>query len=116
MDRYFYCVELDEDGNKVIHMSGNVYCNDADETETNYRCALWVFLYMSIEELKDAIERYWLFEYLCENVKYEEDITEEEAIDACKHYFDGTPGVHMSLKNVNAETSCGNYWCDVEEM
>jgi hypothetical protein len=116
VDRYFYSIELNEDGNKIVHMSGNVYWNDVDETETNYRCALWVFFYITLDELKDAIEKHWLFEYLCENVKYEEDITEAEAIDACKNYFDGDPGVHMSLKCINTETPCGNYWCNVEEM
>lgn len=116
MDRYFYSIELNEDGNKIVHMFGNVYWNDVDETETNYRCALWVFFYITLDELKDAIEKHWLFEYLCENVKYEEDITEAEAIDAYKNYFDGNPGVHMSLKCINSETPCGNYWCNVEEM
>ena len=116
MDRYFYSVELNEDGNKVVHMSGNIYWNDADETETNYRCALWTFLYMSIEELKDAIEKRWLFDCLYENVKYEENLPKAEAIDGCNRYFDGQPGTHMKLMCVNEETSCGNYWCHLDEM
>lgn len=116
MDRYFYSVELDEDGNKVVHMSGNIYWNDADETETSYRCALWVFLYISLEELRDAIENRWLFQYLYENVKYEESITETEAIDGCKNYFDGESGAHMKLMCVNEETPCGNYWCHLDEI
>lgn len=37
MDRYFYSVE-EIDGNKVVHMSGNVYCNDENGAgEKDYR-------------------------------------------------------------------------------
>ena len=39
MDRYFYTIECDADGNKIIHMLGNVYFNDADGTETDHRHA-----------------------------------------------------------------------------
>lgn len=116
MDRYFYSVELNEDGDKVVHMSGNIFLNDVDETETNYRCALWVFLYMSLEKLKDAIEKNWLFDYLCENVRYEDDITEAEAVYGCEHYFDGESGMHMPIMHINEETPCGNYWCNGEEI
>ena len=55
MDRYFYAIELDSDGNKTVHLSGNVYYNDGDDTETNYRHAEWVYFYISIDELKNKI-------------------------------------------------------------
>ena len=58
MDKYFYSVEMD--GNKkVVHLFGNVYLNDVDETETNYRHAEWTGLYIDLEELKELIEKNW---------------------------------------------------------
>lgn len=110
MDRYFYSVELDDDGDKIIHMSGNVYLNDVDETETNYRCAEWTWLYIEIDELKEMIEKGWFYEYLCERVAYLGDHTEAEAIEICEHYFGGKPGDYLHIADVNEETPCGHYW------
>lgn len=110
MDRYFYSVELDDDGDKVVHISGNVYLNDVDETETNYRCAEWTWLYIEIDELKEMLEQDWFYEYLCERVAYLGDHTEAEAIEICEHYFDEKPGTYLHIAEVNEETPCGDYW------
>ena len=51
MDRYFYSVE-EIDGSKVVHMSGNVYCNDESGAgEKDYRIAEWVWVYINIDTL-----------------------------------------------------------------
>ena len=40
MTRYFYIVE-EYNGRKEVHLSGNVYFNDVDETDKCYRLAEW---------------------------------------------------------------------------
>ena len=110
MDRYFYSVELDDDGNKIVHMSGNVYWNDVDTTLTDYRCAEWTFFYITLKELMELIENDQFYEYINELVNYLDDITEEEAFETCDRYFSGKPGASLHIKDVNAETPCGDYW------
>lgn len=110
MDRYFYSVEVDEDGNKVVHISGNVYCNDADSTETNYRISEWTFLYIMVDELKELINSGRFYDYVNERVNYLGDISETEALETCTQYFNGEPGVCLHIRDVSARTTCGNYW------
>lgn len=113
MDRYFYSVELNDDGNKEIHMYGNIYLNDTDMSETNYRIAEWTGLYVTLNELKELFEDDYFFEYVNEKVNYLGDITKEDAIESSSKYFEGYPGECLHIKNVNAETICGDYWFDV---
>ena len=109
MDRYFYSVEMDGD-RKVVHMSGNVYFNDADESETCYRIAEWTGLYISVEELIALIDSFQLYDILNEHVSYLTDLTEDEAIDMCKVYFDGSSGAKLDIRFVDENTPCGDYW------
>ena len=113
MDRYFYSVEVDCEGNKVIHLSGNVYCNDGDDTETNHRIAEWTFLYITMDELKELIKNDHFYEYVNERVNYLGDISEEEALKACDQYFDGNPGTYLHIADVDEETPCGDYCFEV---
>ena len=113
MDRYFYSVELDHDGNKVVHMYGNIYWNDTDMTETDHRYAEWTFLYITLDELKELVENDEFFEYVNERVNYLGDITEKDAIETSDKFFNEHPGSMLHIKNVNEETVCGNYWFDV---
>lgn len=110
MDRYFYSVELDYDGNKVIHLSSNIYLNDADQTRMDYRCAEWTFFYIPIEQLKELIGNNCFYDYVNENVDYLCDITHTSAVELCSHYFDGESGTYLHIGNVNEETPCGCYW------
>ena len=109
MDRYFYSVEMDGD-RKVIHLSGNVYFNDTDETETCYRYAEWTFLYITLEELRSFVNFDAFWDYTNERVAYLEDLTEEQAIATCQEYFSGTPGAELYITSVNEDTPCGDYW------
>lgn len=112
MDKYFYSIEMDENGEKYIHLSGNIYFNDVDESETNYRCAEWTFMMLSITEaqnmLKDNNDKF--FDYINERVAYLEDITKEEAEEYCKNYFNGTSGIKLDIRDITPDTECGNYW------
>ena len=110
MDRYFYSVEMNGD-RKVIHMSGNVYFNDNDDTETCFRCAEWTWLYITIDKLRELTNNYDIFyDYLNERVAYLEDLTEEQAIATCQEYFGGTPGTELDIGLVDEDTPCGDYW------
>ena len=51
MDRYFYIVE-EHNGRKEIHISGNIYYNDADGTEKCFRIAEWTGFYITVDQLK----------------------------------------------------------------
>lgn len=42
MNRYFYTVESDDSGNKVVHFVGNIY-NNNDGEEQNYKIDEWIF-------------------------------------------------------------------------
>lgn len=109
MDRYFYSVEMDG-GQKVVHISGNVYFNDADESECDYRIAEWTGLYITVDKLKELIENDSFWEYINEQVAYLGDLTEDEAKDMCKVFFDGSSGVKFDIRFVNEDTPCGDYW------
>ena len=109
MDRYFYSVEMDG-GRKVVHMSGNVYFNDADETETCYRVAEWTFLYITIDEIQNLFKELKIYDYINERIRYMDDMTEDEALAICQEYFNGTPGKMLHIAQVNEDTPCGDYW------
>lgn len=109
MDRYFYIVE-ETNGHKEIHFSGNVYFNDADETDKCYRLAEWTGFYIAVDKLKELLEDDMLFEYINEKVNYLLDLTEEQAIETCQTYFNGEPGKWLNIKHVNENTPCGDYW------
>ena len=109
MDRYFYSVEMDGDC-KVVHMSGNIYFNDADDTDTCYRIAEWTGLFITVKELKMLLETSQFYDYLNENVAYLTDMLEVEVADACQVYFDGDAGENLHISCVNEDTPCGDYW------
>lgn len=109
MDRYFYSIEFD--GNqKIVHILGNIYYNDGDETEKQHRELWWVGMFLSLDELYNFIENDDLYEYINERVVYLNDVTETEAVEICQSYFNGKPGTQLHIKNVNENTPCGDYW------
>ena len=114
MDRYFYSVE-DFGDRKEIHISGNVYFNDVDEMDTNYRIAEWTGMYLSYDKLKELLSDDLLFDYINEQVNYLDDITKEEALEICDTFWDGEPGTKLDIKEVNEDTPCGYYWFEWED-
>jgi hypothetical protein len=109
MDRYFYIVE-ETNGHKEIHFSGNVYYNDGDETDKCFRLAEWTGFFITVDKLKELLAKDMLWEYINERVTYLTDLTEDEAIDMCKVYFDGSSGERLDIRFVNEDTPCGDYW------
>lgn len=113
MDRYFYSVELDDNGNKVVHLFGNVYFHDCSEDlEQDHRYAEYCGLYLTVSEIAELVAKNALFETLYAEVRYEGYLTEKVAIETCNDFFDGEPGSCLHIKNVNEDTPCGDYWFD----
>ena len=110
MDRYFYSVEMDGDHN-VVHMSGNVFFNDADETETCYRVAEWTGMFIDVEELRnEMLDEQKFFDSIIQRVGYLTDVTEQQAVNICITYWNGEPGEQLHIREVNENTPCGTYW------
>ena len=112
MDRYFYTLERDDKGKQIIHLSGNVYFNDNDETETCYRYAEYVGFEIEVTKAKQMFENNEFFNSTDERVKYLEDTTEIEAKEICKCYFNGTSGAELCIANITENTPCGDYWME----
>lgn len=116
MDRYFYSVGLDGKDNKMVHISGNIYWNDVDETETNYRCAEWTGMSFTLKELKEEVDSHQLFNTLCENVRYLDNITNEEALKISDTYFGDEIISLLPIHCVDQDTPCGYYWFEGAEI
>ena len=114
MDRYFYAVELDSNGNKLVHLSCNVYKNDVFTSKTNYRCVYWTHLYVPFKQMQELIENDNWYEYIDSRINYLDDITEREAAIICKTYWDGAPGMELHIRNICSETPTGYYWHESE--
>lgn len=109
MDRYFYMVE-EYNGHKEIHISGNIYYNDANGTDKCFRIAEWTGVYLTVDRLRELLESDMFWEHINEQVAYLGDLTEDEAVDMCKVYFDGSSGTRFDIRFVDEDTPCGDYW------
>ena len=109
MNRYFYSVETDG-GRKVVHLFGNVYLNDVDETDSCYRHAELVGLYFTHEEIQNLFKELSFYDYVNERFAYLRDLTEDEMIEVCRIYFNGEPGKMLPITQVDENTPCGDYW------
>ena len=110
LDRYFYSIETDADGERFIHLFGNIYLNDVDDTEKNFRIAEWTFFYIDIRSAQEMFKEDIFYEYVNERVDYLLDVTETEALDACENYFNGHPGSQLHIYDIAEDTPCGDYW------
>ena len=106
MDRYFYIIEQDENGHKVIHMQGNIYANG----DGDFRHAEYTFLFFSVSLAQNMIDDESFFATLDENVDYIEDITEKTAVARTEKYFDGDSGTQLHISDITEHTPCGCYY------
>lgn len=114
MNRYFYTVESDDSGNKVVHFVGNIYNND-DGEEQNHKIDEWTFLYFDLPELEAAIKGNTLYTQLNEATAYSDDMTEAEAQQCCEEYYGGDSGLELHISKVNKDTPFGEYWYEEEQ-
>ena len=110
MDRYFYILEEDNNGNKQIRMECNVYGNSDEGFHFNE----WVGYTLEIGEAQALINNNDFFSNLNEQVRYSGDVTEEEAETICKGYFDGTSGEELNIADITTNTPCGDYYFDAK--
>lgn len=109
MDKYFYSIEED-DGNKVIHLSANIYFNDSGCTDKDYRVAEWTWFYLTIKEAEELLSNGDFYDYINERIDYLGDLTKEEAEESGATYFNGRGGTELHIANVTEATPCGDYW------
>lgn len=103
-----YSIEMDENGNKQIHILGYTYYGD--QWELTDIC--WF-----IEPLEEFIQhiadnKHYVDEQSSEYKQYILDCTEEEIVDLINHYFDGNaPDQTLPYEEITIDTPCGNYIC-----
>ena len=109
LDKYFYSIEQYGE-EKYFHLSGNVYENDVDPSDTNYRIAEWTGLCIPISELMDYINMKDYYDYFNERVNYLDDCTEAEARKIAVTNHNGAEGEYLHIEDLTENTPCGNYW------
>lgn len=112
MNKFYYILEEDKNGNKVIHIQGNIYYNGSVTFADSYKCTEWSFLYLQVAEAKYMLETDTFYEYLFSRVDYICDLSEAEATKNCQTYFNGQPGTKLNIEDITDETPCGNYYFD----
>lgn len=112
MDRYFYLVET-INGEKLMHLSGNVYVRDSEKRK-EYCLSDWTFFYIKIDEVKELLGSDKFFDYVNERVDYLGNITKAEAEEFCQRYFKGMPGKELHISDITEDTPDGNYWFDAD--
>lgn len=110
MDRYVYSVEKDAEHGKVVHLSANVYFNDSDISETNYRMAEWKGEYLTIAQVQELISDNYLFDYINERIRSLGDFTHKQVVEICNEYA----GTLLHIKDITPDTPCGDYYFDAE--
>lgn len=108
MDRYFYSIEVDTEGNKVVHLLGNIY--DLEWNDTNYVIDEYTFLYIPIKDVILMIDTDTFYEYIAEKVSYSDNVSKAEAYKVCNEYFNGNHGIELDIADITEGTPCGDYW------
>jgi len=106
-DRYFYILEEDN-GERYIHIEGNVYLRG--ETEYDYECSEWSGFYIPVKEAQQMLIEGTFFDYVDENAKYCESVSEEKAVEICLSYFNGKSGTELKIENIDENTPLGDYF------
>lgn len=104
----FYSIEMNENGNKQIHILGYAYKED----QWKLVDVCWF-----IESLDDFVKylhdgEWSVSEQMSEYKQYIRDCTEEEIVDIINHYFDGNGADQiLPYEEITIDTPCGNYVC-----
>lgn len=111
MNRYFYTIENEDTtihSQKVIHIMGNLYYNDAMNLYNLDECS---FLYLNIMTAQNLIKNKKFDEYYSEHVKYVLNMSEEDLEDF--KYFDEN-SKYLDILDITENTECGYYWFNLE--
>jgi len=104
-ERDFYSVEV-RNGEKVVHLLGFLWLHDE---------GYWVHEEMSAVVPVSSYSASELDAAQCAVTHYWEELADEGIRDFVNEYYDGEPGTHLPLNEVNEETKEGTYWCRFEE-
>ena len=111
MDRIFYSIEQFSDG-KMIHVFGEVYHLGNGE-EKDYRSAQFTGAYLEFEDVQESGGKFMEYIYNDGGQVYEKDMTEADADECCKTYFNGSAGTEFDIYECDQDTPCGDYWCEI---
>lgn len=101
-----YDIEMDENGNKQIHILAYTYYGDQ-----------WAFVELTwfIEPLDEFVEhvkedKYYVVQQMSEYKQYQSDCTSKEIVDIINHYFDGESADYiLPYTEITTDTPCGCY-------
>lgn len=105
----FYCIELDKNGKKQIHILGYIYPNDSNDFwELLEPCWFIIPLEEFIKNLKENED--YVNEQYSEYNQYITDMTEEEMVRTINNFFDGNPPeYYLGFSEITMDTPCGDY-------
>ena len=119
-DIYFYQVEEDfYEGKKqkLVHVQGNIYCNENDDTDTDWRLAEWTHLYYPVDAVIKMITDDSFYDDLNDKVTYLDYMDKKDAHKNAIMYFNGkTYGEYLPLESITKDTPCGCYYSAPREV
>lgn len=115
MDKLFYIVETDGE-QKITHILAEVFYNgsDNDNEDKDYRVMEFTGQMFSPEHIQELGTG--LLDNLYQNGGqcYLGDLTEAEAQELCRTYFNGeSGGSELNIFKLTKDTPCGEYWCEM---
>lgn len=111
MNRMFYSIEKCNDS-KIIHVFGEIYHLGNGE-EKDYRSAQFTGAFLKFEDVQESGGKFIEYIYNDGGQVYEKDMTESEADECCKTYFNGSTGTELDIYECGQDTPCGDYWCEI---
>ena len=105
----------EQDGQKVVHLSGYAFKSEANPgtPDKDWRLIEYTFCTVPLSEFRKNYREqgHPYVDSLQEEVKqYEKDMAEAEIIETFEHYFGGRRGELLDFSCIRENTPCGNYW------
>ena len=106
--RNYFSVEEDF-GGKYIHYLG--YLDEDSAYPAGYRSIEGTFCIAYIEDIpRNTNPEKHMYELFDTNKQYVYELDKNDYNEMLQEYYDGQPGRHLQLKDVNQNTPCGDYW------
>lgn len=115
MDRIFYSVEQWAEGKKDFKMICILGEIRRLHNSKKGACVFAQFTnaLLEIEDIQESGGKFMEYIYNDGKRVYEKDITEAEAEECFKTYFNGRAGTEFDIYECNQDTPCGDYWCEM---
>lgn len=108
MNRYFYQVEDNGQGGKIIHIQANIY-NDGER----YYIDEWTFFYIDIDKAQRKIKENTLYNYISDYIDYSDTIDKAEAEEIYNTYCYGQQITELNIEDITDDTPCGYYYFNI---